>query len=118
MSISNHFLVNPEDGTINLHYESLNPAQVASLIRKLEANLMILKLREVDPIEVLQQSVRLDRAKNEITFYLNWNAPQMVINLDDYEEGCAVIPTPNVVLNEEQKVKYFETLTRMIFSVN
>lgn len=119
--MTNHFLVNPDDGTINLHYDSLNPAQVAALISKLQANLRLLKMRQTDPIQVLRQSVRLDRASQQITFHLDWNAPMLTIDLnsdqnDDCEEDV-LIPKPNVELTPEQNEIYLSTLLTMIKGV-
>lgn len=114
MSISNHFLI-ADDGTINLHYNSLNPAEVAILIRRLEANLRILKMRTTDPIEVLQRSVRLDRTKNQITFRLSWDTPLLTIDLDG--EDDIVIPSPNLELTDDQHSRYLATLTTMIGGV-
>ena len=112
--MSNHFLVNPTDGTINLHYDSLNPSQVQSLIGRLEANLRILKMRPTNPIEVLQQSVRLDRGKNRITFQLSWNTSTLTIDLN---EDDVVIPAPNLELTNEQHEAYVSILTTMIGGV-
>lgn len=114
--MSNHFLVN-KDGTINLHYESLNPAQVAALISRLQGNLDYLKSLEVDPILVLTQSAKLDRPKRRITYQLNWNAPVQVIELPDEiddEEQDVEIPEPNVKLSEKDYETYLNLLTRMI----
>jgi hypothetical protein len=106
--MSNSFLVN-EDGTINIHYSSLNPRDVQSLIERLNSNLALLKLKYTDPIDVLNQSAQLNRITNEISFQLNWNKEILRIDLNNPE-----IPEPNIKLNDEQAKSYHLILSKMI----
>ncbi len=111
--MANTFLVNPTDGTINLHYDGLNPADVLELIERLKINLKLMALRPTDPIEILQQSSRLDRAKGILSFCLDWNAPKMEIDLSE----DVVIPGPNILLTDEQNEKYLQIVRQMLEAI-
>lgn len=105
-----NFSVN-NNGTISVHWDNLNPAEVEELISMLQGNLWILKQREENPIEVLQKSVRLNRIRGEISFRLSWSAPE--ITFDPELE----LPDPNISLSEEQAIQYHQILNKMIAAI-
>jgi len=105
-----NFSVN-NNGTISVHWDNLNPAEVEELISMLQGNLWVLKQRDQNPIEVLQKSVRLNRIQGEISFRLSWSAPE--ITFDPELE----IPEPNIVLSEEQSIQYHQILNKMIAAI-
>ena len=106
------FQVHPDDGTISVHQDRMNPAEVRNLIRELEGNLMILSQGFRDPIQVMTESVRLDRSEKKISFFLSWNSPEISFLANKKD-----LPEPNVPLNKSQKEKYFSLLNAMIKGV-
>lgn len=98
------------DGTISVHYDSLNPSQVEELINRLQGNLWMMRQRKEDPIEVMKKSAKLNRARGELSFQLSWDAEEILINLDDEFPLCP----PNIELSEEQNNQYISLLRSMI----
>lgn len=108
----NNFLVNLEDGTINVHYDGLNPSQVHDLIRMLDGNVKMLESRVQKPLDIFRKSARLNRLLNELCFQFSWSGPVYRVDLDsDINE--APIPT-DVILTVEEHREYLETFQAMI----
>lgn len=104
-----NFSIN-NNGTISLHYDNLNPAQVQDLINRLQGNLWAMKQKNEDPILVMKKSAQLNRAKGELSFRLAWDAEEIIINLDDEFPLCP----PNIYLTEAQTNQYHSILKSML----
>ena len=98
------------DGTISLHYDNLNPAEVGELINRLQGNLWMLRQQKEDPISIMKKSARLNRARGELSFRLSWEAEEMIINLDDEFP----LSPPNIDLSESQNEQYISLLKSML----
>jgi hypothetical protein len=102
-----------DNGTISLHYDNLNPAQVEELISTLQGNLWFMKSKKEDPIVVMKKSAKLSRARGELSFRLAWDAEEMLINLDD-----EFLPSPpNIDLSEDDLDRYHLTLKQMLSTI-
>jgi len=111
------FEVNPANCTISVHKDNMNPHEVSRLILSLKNNLSILMLKKVDPIEVMNASLRFNREKNLVTFNLEWSGPETTFNLNQYKVD-EVLPAQTVSLNEMQKLLYTKTLLQIIGAPN
>jgi hypothetical protein len=101
-----NFLVN-DDGTINVHYDRLNPSEVMSLINMLEGNANLLKAKNQSPIDVFKRSARLNRLIGEITFQFNWDGPVHRVSLNERP------PIPDVSMTDEELNTYYEIFSAM-----
>lgn len=98
------------NGTISVHYDNLNPAQVEELISTLQGNLWFMKSKKEDPIDVMKKSAKLSRARGELSFRLSWDAEEILINLDDEFP----LSPPNIILSEDDLIRYNQTLKQML----
>jgi hypothetical protein len=100
------------DGTVSVHYENLNPAGVKELISLLQGTLWARKKESENPIQIMQKSAKLDRARGELSFLLDWNSERLFLDLDD-----PVIPEPNVRLSEVQHHDYTNLIQNMLSQI-
>ena len=102
------FEVDIESGSCSLSFENLNPKEMRELANRLSSNAnMIIALKEWDPIEVMSDTLRRD--DHMITFQLSYTA--LPIEID---RGWPTCPEPNVMLTEEQQIRYVELFNQVI----
>ncbi len=102
-----NFLVDPVSGTINIHYDGLNPRQVHDLIQMLQSNVRTLEMMPAKPLDVMQKTSRINRILGEISFALGWREPTLRAKIGD------PAPEPNVVLTIEEYEEYLDLFTMM-----
>lgn len=110
-----NFLVNPEDGTVNIHYDNLNPADILELIERLKCSCDYIKNMQQTVIEIMEKSCKLNKAKNEISFHLSWDAEAIIFNLDNDDVQTIEF---NVILSNDDDLAVRNLLTTMIDSLN
>lgn len=106
------FLVNPDDGTINIHYDGLNPTEVMNLIRLMDSNAKLLMMKNQKPLDVFHRSARRNPITKELSFQFKWSGNLYRVNLDQ-DQIEAPNPT-DVELTEEEWSQYLETFRAMI----
>lgn len=105
--------VHEDDLTISVHKDRMNPSEIIELIAELQGNLMVIMKSKSsqDPIDIMINSVRLNRHDKKISFKLSWGMPVIEFGINDE------IPKPTIYLTNEQKVRYYNNLSAMIKAI-